>query len=376
MKLFGRQLSRWDYFPLIWLAFLWFPVYGFFQIPHTFTHYLLFWGVLLAFVWIYLKTFLDDKDEERWAVIGWVASIVAYALTFRITNGQSVAFLIYGGALIGHQRHMVLAMWLALVNCFIMIWPVIMGQTAWGEYSWAIPLMFFTVVGAYSNHAAFRSKLAGQKLEQMQLEKEKLAADAERERIARDLHDLLGHTLSVIVLKSELAAKLAEKNPARAAAEIREVEKISREALQEVRSAVRGYRGSGFGAELARAKVALDAAGVKLLVTDTIPALPEATEASAAMLLREAVTNVVRHAQAKEVKVTVLQTPSGYTLTIHDDGIGGNSPEGTGLNSMRERLRALGGTLERDGRAGTRLVAVFPPEEAEQTPPHKVADLA
>ena len=82
-----------------------------------------------------------------------------------------------------------------------------------------------------------------------------------------------------------------------------------------------------------------------------------------AMLLREAVTNIVRHAKASEVRVSLTRTPAGHTLTIHDNGIGGDAPEGTGLNSMRERLRAIGGTLERDGRQGTCLSAHFPAEE-------------
>lgn len=121
--------------------------------------------------------------------------------------------------------------------------------------------MLFTLVAAYGNHASYRRRVADAQLAAAHAEQERLAAEAERERIARDLHDLLGHTLSVIVLKSELAGKLAGRDPARAAEEIREVERISREALGEVRAAVSGYRGSGLSAELARAKVALDAAG-------------------------------------------------------------------------------------------------------------------
>lgn len=366
MKLFGRRLTWWDYFPLFWLIFLIFPISSFFEKPRSPQDWVLFWLILLAFMGVYLRAFMVERDEERWAVVGWVAALAAYVLTYNVSGGQSVTFLIYGGALIGHQRSMALAMWLAVANCFIMIWPVLVGSESWSSYAWALPLMFFTVVGAYSNHLSFRAQVMSKNLEKVQLEKEKLAADAERERIARDLHDLLGHTLSVIVLKSELAAKLAEKNPQRAAQEIREVERISREALREVRAAVQGYRGSGLGAELARAKVALDAAGVKLTIMDTIPEVPEVTEASAAMLLREAVTNVVRHAHAREVKITMQPTAGGHTLTIQDDGIGGSSPEGTGLNSMRERLRAIGGTLEREGTHGTRLVAFFPAEGERQ----------
>lgn len=366
MKLFGRRFVGWDLFPLLWLVFLYYPIAGFFSAAHSVPDTLLFWGVVALFLGVYWRAFMVERDDERWGVIGWAVAFVAFLVTLRVTQYQSITFLIYGGALIGHQSRLALALWLAFLNCFAMLIVLPESKTPLEQIVWLLPMMFFTFVAAYSNQMAYQAQTSRRRVALLQAEKERLAADAERERIARDLHDLLGHTLSVIVLKSELAARLAEKNPARAAQEIREVEQISREALQEVRSAVRGYRGSGFGAELARAKVALDAAGVKLVMTDTVPELPEGTEASAAMLLREAVTNVVRHARASEVKITLVKAAQGYTLTVQDDGVGGTGPEGTGLNSMRERLRAMGGTLERNGSQGTRLVAFFPAEGEKQ----------
>jgi two-component system sensor histidine kinase DesK len=193
-------------------------------------------------------------------------------------------------------------------------------------------------------------------------EAERLAAVAERERIARDLHDLLGHTLSVIVLKSELAAKLADRDPARAAAEIREVEQISRQALAEVRRAVHGYRGERLETELASGRRALEAAGVSLVTEGHIDpsALGADEERALALALREAFTNVVRHARATTCRVDLGRDAGRVRLTVSDNGIGGASPEGAGLAGMRSRLAAVGGGLRRGAGPGMCLVLEVP----------------
>ena len=175
---------------------------------------------------------------------------------------------------------------------------------------------------------------------------ERIAAVAERERIARDLHDLLGHTLSVIRIKSELAARLVGADPQRARREIEDVERTARETLGQVRAAVQGYRASGFTGEVASAKLALEASGVVLSYATDPLEMPPRLETALALVLREAVTNVVRHAQASRCSVT-LGIESGYVvLEVADNGVGGVALEGNGLGSLRERLRALGGTVE------------------------------
>jgi two-component system, NarL family, sensor histidine kinase DesK len=224
---------------------------------------------------------------------------------------------------------------------------------------WA-PGAFFTVVmGAVTTHYEQRRR-ANAKLRLAQEEVEHLAKVAERERIGRDLHDLLGHTLSVIVLKSELAARLAEKDPARAAAEIRDVEQISRDALAQVRAAVRGYRSAGIDAELLDARRALEAAGVQVAAEIEPGALPPAQEGVLALALREAITNVARHAHATACKVSLRRDGRFCELTVADNGRGGAAAEGCGLGGMRQRVEALGGTLERDGGSGTRLRVRLP----------------
>jgi len=197
-----------------------------------------------------------------------------------------------------------------------------------------------------------------------QEEIEHLAKVAERERIARDLHDVLGHTLSVIALKSELASKLMERDPQQAGNEIREVEQISRQALSEVRDAIRGYRAKGLAAELAQAKTTLETAGltVQCDAASTVQ-LPPMQESVLALAVREAVTNVVRHAGARTCRLRLEQENGSCRLEIQDDGRGGSSLEGNGLRGMRERVQMLGGTLDRISDDGTTLTITLPIKE-------------
>lgn len=187
-----------------------------------------------------------------------------------------------------------------------------------------------------------------------------LAKVAERERIARDLHDVLGHTLSVVVLKSELAGKLLQHDPARAQKEIGEVEHIARAALGEVRQAIRGFRSEGLGAEIERARSTLEAAGVKLECTAETPKLRPAEETVLSLLIREAVTNIIRHASASCCRIAFRESGKETTLTIDDDGRGGVFIEGNGLRGMRERVESLGGQLHIDSVRGMHLLIAIP----------------
>jgi two-component system sensor histidine kinase DesK len=164
---------------------------------------------------------------------------------------------------------------------------------------------FLTLVIGGSNFFWARQKRADSKLRMAHEEIEALAAVAERERIARDLHDVLGHTLSLIVLKAELAGRLLDLDPAanhdRALTEINEVERTARTALAEVREAIGGYRARGLAAEIEAARKTLNTAGVTLHVEAADISdgkLSAAEETVLSLALREAVTNIVRHAHA------------------------------------------------------------------------------
>jgi two-component system sensor histidine kinase DesK len=197
------------------------------------------------------------------------------------------------------------------------------------------------------------------------------AVAEERLRFARDLHDLLGHSLSLIALKSELAGRLAERDPVRARQEMADVEAAARRALAEVRDAVSGYRQVSLAQALAEARSALSAAGITLHTPPRGEPLPAAVDAVLGWVVREATTNVLRHSGARVVTVEVRTDDDGVTLTVSDDGQGGGSASaGAGLSGLTERVAALGGRLEAGPAAGRgfRLSATLPTSPANSEP--------
>lgn len=190
------------------------------------------------------------------------------------------------------------------------------------------------------------------------------AVAEERLRFARDLHDLLGHSLSLIALKSELAGRLAERDPVRAREEMADVEAAARRALAEVRDAVSGYRQVSFAQALAEARSALSAAGIALRGPARTPSLPGKVDGVLGWVVREATTNVLRHSGAGQVTVDLAADDALAVLTISDDGRGatGTPDPGSGLAGLAERVEALGGRLDAGvaGGRGFRLRAELP----------------
>ena len=170
-----------------------------------------------------------------------------------------------------------------------------------------------------------------------------LAIVAERERMSRDVHDILGHSLTVITVKSELAGRLLDIDPARAAVEIAELETLARQALADVRSTVGGMRQIDIGTELASARTALMAAGIDADLPGNGDVVPLRHRELFGWVMREAVTNVVRHSEARHCRVTL--TPS--SISIVDDGVGPAEEDhgGNGLRGLGERVSAAGGSL-------------------------------
>lgn len=233
---------------------------------------------------------------------------------------------------------------------------------AHGLSAWVSGLIFGVVVG-FAGLMQSDMERKNQELAVAHEEVRALATTAERERISRDLHDLLGHTLTLVAVKAELAARLVSRDAEAAEREMQAVAAAAREALSEVRTAVVGMRGASLAFELDKARQALAAANVQAdvaaLTTDGHPA----QEAVLAMALREAVTNVIRHAGATRCEIRLEPTASSLVLTVADDGAGGRLSEGSGLKGMRARLAAIGGGLTiKSDKQGTRLVATAPLE--------------
>ena len=179
----------------------------------------------------------------------------------------------------------------------------------------------------------------------------------ERERVARDVHDVLGHSLTALSVKAELAARLIDIDPARAKEELESIQATARQALAEVRATVGGLRAGNLEAELAAAPRVLADAGITTTVEGSVADTDPRHRALLAWVLRESVTNVVRHAQARSVVIEL--GPAGIAVT--DDGAGCDGAEGNGLRGMRERVAGAGGTLAVGPAApGTRVEVALP----------------
>ncbi|QWF18607.1 sensor histidine kinase [Lysobacter capsici] len=346
------NLLGWHLASLLYLSFVFIPLF-FWQPP---------WWIIamaiasvVAFLPIYWAFYRGGSKLRLWLVLA-VAGIGYGVLPYGIGGGT---YLIFAAGMIASflPRWHGLALAVALFAIFSVEALLILPP----EFSPVSSVLIQTLVGAivYAGVLAARSReLRNAELRLTQEEVRRLASLAERERIGRDLHDLLGHTLSVVVLKSQLAARLLEHDKKAAQDQICEVERVAREALTQVREAVAGIRANGLQAELAAARLALLGGEISLDHKLAPVDIPLNVEAALALALRESVTNVLRHARARRVDVELTQDArGGIVLRIADDGRGGVSGEGHGLTGMRERLHSVGGVVEIESPngAGTRL---------------------
>lgn len=349
--------------PLLWVLYL-----GFFFVQPVadhvdLRHWLLDGMGAAVFLVLYFGIFLLENPR----VLFHVGGMALLGILFLPFNPGGCTFFIYAASMVPFLVKTQRQAWvgLGIVSSTAVIEGLVLRAIgrdfpSW-EFFWAAAFPVF--VGAGNIFFAERNRM-NRKLRKANEEVEHLAKVAERERIARDLHDVLGHTLSVITLKSELAGKLIDRDPQRAGKEIREVEEISRKALSDVRDAIRGYRSQGIAAELAQAKSTLETAGLTVQCdTATTVKLPAIQESVLSLAVREAVTNVVRHAQAQTCRLRLEQVNGSCLLEIRDDGRGTRSSEGNGLRGMRERVEMLGGTLHRDTESGTTLTITLPLKE-------------
>jgi two-component system sensor histidine kinase DesK len=297
------------------------------------------------------------------------ASIVVMGFILWVVNPLSLGYVIIGVTLLAYAPHP--RAWLLGVVAATVVTLV------W-VYAFAVPLLHVAIVfgaglaAGFSNFLYVRGARRDAELRLSQTEVRRLATLAERERIGRDLHDLLGHTLSLITLKAELAKRLALADPARAQREMEEVERVARHTLAEVRSAVTGLRAGDLGSELVSARLMLEASGIALnVVMPERLALPAPTEAALSLVLREAITNIHRHSRATEARVLITRNGQDFSMRITDNGCGGLAAHGNGVSGMRERVRQVGGQLAIDSPAkqGTVLeIGVAVPHALEGSP--------
>ena len=307
---------------------------------------------------VFLAVYADGLRSQRSPVPHALAS-AAIGFALSPFGGAWSVFNVYGASFAARLR--------PRRRATLMLVGLQLGLAAFGLVThqpwpaWVSGLFFGSLIGF---GVLWQKELEekNRQLEQAQGEVRALATTAERERIARDLHDLLGHTLTVVAVKAELAQRLCDRDMEAARREMQELAAIARGALTEVRTAVVGMRGASLVSEIARAEQALSAAGVRAHVRNEAAGGDPRREAVITMALREAVTNVIRHAHAHTCTIEVDCTSNGeLRLSVSDDGRGGALVEGSGLSGMRTRLEAAGGSLAvESGAAGLRLLATLP----------------
>lgn len=198
----------------------------------------------------------------------------------------------------------------------------------------------------------------------------RLAVAEERLRFGRDLHDVMGRNLAVIALKSELAVQLAKRGRPEAVDQMVEVQRIAQESQREVREVVRGYREADLAVELAGAQGVLEAAGIDCRVSGSSAGLPVSVQSALGWVVREATTNVLRHGDAQRCDITLTISDERTSLVVENDGVPEAAPEGrkgSGLAGLRERLAAVGGTLDlASGDGRFRLAAQVPLDRSRQ----------
>lgn len=319
------------------------------------------------YIYVTFRAFVKEKRKSP-------STRVALVLMGLITCGLAIG---YGGSwlyffpLLGLATGAVMrGPWLGQIGLGLTVLAAVVSvfRSGWDAVNVAYGTFLSTMVTA----AILSLSEAVRELRAAREELARRAVEKERMRFSRDLHDLLGHTLSVVVVKSEAARRLAHRDLDAALVQVTDIESVGRQALTEIREAVTGYREGSLATELDRARSALSATGVEPVVRQSGPPLVPQTEALLGWVLREAVTNVVRHSSATRCDITVDGTPDSVRLTITDNGTGISTAKpvegigGTGLKGLAERLATAGGSLKAEpaSRGGFRVRAELPVDSA------------
>ncbi len=339
--------SVWDRYgwvmAVIWLVFLIYPIAGLLRSTAESGWIVTGWVALVAFVVLYVAGFLNGMRGSGGGLltppqpIQWVvfaALIVCAVLSIPAVGGNALSFVpfVMSFASYGLTR---VAHWVTVAGGIGVAAGAVILLPDGSDY---LAVLAITVLLATVNTVT--TALIVRSVQAQQLEVE-LATSEGREAVARDVHDLIGHSLTVVRVKAQLARRLIDTDPQRAAAELADIEALTAEALTGVRETVAGVRGATLADELATSRAALSAAGIAFAVDGDAEALSPAQALTESRILREATTNVLRHARASAVTVRIH--PGG--LRVSDDGRGIRGREGHGMRGMRERAAMAGARL-------------------------------
>jgi two-component system, NarL family, sensor histidine kinase DesK len=375
----GISVRLWRLYAYFWLVCLTFPVFSLIQTPPLGLHLLVTVLGLMIFTAIYFWVMwphpLNEQARTRFRLrssLTLIAGLTVLVLFLSIIYGSSFLWLFIGvsaiaGRTLSFRNASITVMGLTLLTLGISIGAN--GGLTFTNWLTIIPLGLL-VRGLGLDMIGFvRLSDALRELHTAREELARQAVTEERLRMARDLHDLLGHTLSLITLKSELAGRLLDKNPQTATQEIREVERVARQALREVREAVSGYRQQTLLGELDGARQILEAAGIVCTIEDEARTLSPDADTILAWVVREGVTNVICHSRAQHCLIRITSTNEYARAEVSNDGDprleNSKVRMGSGLSGLAERVarqdgRIESGTLSMSNGVGFRLMVEIP----------------
>lgn len=366
----GISVRLWRLYAQAWLVCLLFPVLYLAQTPLATVRLLVAVTGLIIFVIVYtwfmwphpLTSEPRSRPGSPTSLIA-LFSLTVLVLYLSLAYGGAFLWLLVGvsavvGVALPARSAFITVMVLTLLTLGLGVG--ISGGLTQADWLHILPLVLLVRGLGLDMAGMFRLSVALRELHAARGELARRAVTEERLRLARDLHDLLGHTLSLITLKSELAGRLIEKEPVRARQEIQEVERVARQALREVREAVAGYRQPTLRSELDGARQMLEAAGIVCVIEHSSEALPPATDAVLAWTVREGVTNVIRHSRARQCVIRVTSENGKACAQILNDGYQEqdipDTQGGSGLSGLTERIAAQGGQVE----AGPMVIDAHP----------------
>lgn len=356
----GISVRLWRLYAYFWLVCLFFPILSVIQTTPSGLDLLITILGLVTFVIIYFWVMwphpLNDRDRARFGLqtsLVMIIGLTVLVLFLSINYGSSFLWLFIGvsaiaGIILSFRNASIVVFGLTLLTLGFSVSSS--GSLLSANWLQIIPLVLL-VRGLGLDMIGFVR--LSDALKELHTAREELAQQAvteERLRMARDLHDLLGHTLSLITLKSELAGRLLEKDSHAALQEIHEVERVARQALREVREAVAGYRQRTLRGELDGARQILEAAGIICTVEQEAQPLPPSIEVVLAWIVREGVTNVIRHSRAQRCLIRITAADKNVRVEVVNDGNprveNSDVQTGSGLSGLAERVAGLGGRIE------------------------------
>ncbi|EOP34434.1 sensor histidine kinase [Bacillus toyonensis] len=358
MEIFPKHMG---FFPYMWLVYLLFPIYNLTQVSGW--KLVMGIGMLIVFIITYRQLYFVQKTFVLWAFIQMILTFL-FAIFY---NPFMIFFGFFTASAMGFAPskkvfRVLLCLLVVMLGAFVF---VNMNQLTPANLVNIVPMFILMLLTPFGMRNFNQKKMLKNQLNEANEQIKDLVKREERQRIARDLHDTLGHTLSLITLKSQLVEKLIVKNPERASVEAKEITQTSRTALKQLRELISDMRMITVEEELEQIKVILQAANIELEIEQEASAssLSPIEQNILGMCLREAVTNVVKHSKATQCTVSVLESQGELILKVEDNGIGleDQNNDGNGIRGMKERIALIDGFVELNTiHSGTLLTVKVP----------------